>query len=126
VALAMDLAGHGRDRKPLPDGGPGQGDDTKFGDSPVTDMWTYHAVGNCIRGVSLLASLPEVDADKIGVTGISWGGYLTCIVAGLDDRFKVAVPVYGCGFLAEDSAWLKSFAAMSDDWRAEWLKNFDP
>jgi len=29
------------------------------------------------------------------VTGISWGGYLTCIVAGIDDRLKAAVPVYG-------------------------------
>ena len=26
------------------------------------------------------------------------------IVAGIDDRLKVAVPVYGCGFLHEDSA----------------------
>ncbi len=31
AAIAMDLAGCGPDGKPLPDGGPGQGDDTKFG-----------------------------------------------------------------------------------------------
>ncbi len=30
--------------------------------------------------------------------GDQLGGYLTCIVAGLDHRLKVAVPVYGCGF----------------------------
>lgn len=28
-------------------------------------------------------------------------GYTTCLVASLDDRFKAAVPVYGCGFLYE-------------------------
>ena len=46
-----------------------------------------------------------MDRRRIGITGISWGGYLTCIVAGLDDRLKVAVPVYGCGFLGDDSVW---------------------
>jgi cephalosporin-C deacetylase-like acetyl esterase len=128
IALAMDLAGKGADGQPLPDGGPDQSEPFKLPKdrTDLKEMWTYHAVAAGVRANSLLASLPQVDADRIGVTGISWGGYLTCIVAGVDDRFKYAVPVYGCGFLAEDSAWLKQFAAMSDDWRAEWLKNFDP
>ena len=68
-------------------------------------MWTYHAVAAVLRGHSLLAAPARGRPDRIGVTGISWGGYLTCIVAGLDDRLKVAVPVYGCGFLHENSAW---------------------
>lgn len=128
IALAMDLAGKDADSQPLPDGGPDQSDVFKLPKdrTDLKEMWTYHAVAACVRANSLLASLPEVDAERIGVTGISWGGYLTCIVAGVDDRFKCAVPVYGCGFLAEDSVWLPQFAAMSDDWRAEWLKNFDP
>lgn len=128
IALAMDLAGKGPDGQPLTDGGPDQTDTFKLPKDPMNlkDMWTYHAVAACVRAHSLLASLPEVDAERTGVTGISWGGYLTCIVAGVDDRFKFAVPVYGCGFLQEDSAWLKQFGAMSDDWRAEWVKNFDP
>lgn len=128
IALAMDLAGNGPDGKRLPDGGPGQGDDVKF---PVqkTDprsMWSYHAVAAVIRANSLLRSLPQVDSERIGVTGISWGGYLTCLVAGLDDRFKVAVPVYGCGFLHDNSVWLNRFAKMPAEWRKEWVANFDP
>lgn len=128
VALAMDLAGKDADGKPLPDGGPDQTDTYKL---PATrtdlkEMWTYHAVAACVRATSVLASLPEVDADRIGVTGISWGGYLTCIVAGVDDRLKFAVPVYGCGFLQGNSAWLKYFAAMPEDWRSEWNQAFDP
>ena len=79
-----------------------------------------------IRGVSLLQSLPDVDPEKIGVTGISWGGYLTCIVMGLDDRLKVAVPVYGCGFLDQNSVWLPTFQKLPPPWRKEWVKNFDP
>src|SRR5262249_5262137 len=105
VALAMDLAGHGEKRKRLPDGGPNQDDAARCGKNDVKEMWSYHAVAAVIRGHSLLRSLPNVDAEHIGITGISWGGYLTCIVAGVDDRFKVAIPVYGCGFIHENSAW---------------------
>lgn len=128
IALAMDLAGKGPDDQPLPDGGPDQSDTYKLPKDrmDLKEMWTYHAVAACVRANSLLASLPEVDPERIGVTGISWGGYLTCIVAGVDDRFKCAVPVYGCGYLHENSAWLKQFAAMPEDWRGEWVKNFDP
>lgn len=128
VALAMDLAGKGPDRQPLADGGPDQSDDVKFprGDTPTGDMWTYHAVAACVRAGSLLASLPEVDPQRIGVTGISWGGYLTCIVAGVDDRFRAAVPVYGCGFLDHNSVWLPRFAAMDPAWKETWVARFDP
>lgn len=129
VALAMDLAGNGPDGKRIADGGPGQGDDTKFGDftdAEVDRMWTYHAVAAVLRGHSLLASLPEVDASRIGVTGISWGGYLTCIVAGIDDRLKVAVPVYGCGFLDENSVWIPRFEKMSAEQRQRWVRFFEP
>ncbi len=98
----------------------------KFGVVEPGDHWTYHAVANVIRGVSLLSARPEVDANRIGITGISWGGYLTCIVSGLDDRLKVSVPVYGCGFLEENSVWLGRFAAMTPERRVEWTKLWDP
>ena len=128
-ALAMDLAGNGPSGR-LPDGGPDQSDDVKFlkfTDNTVGDMWTYHAVAAVIRGHNLLRSLPEVDKDRIALTGISWGGYLTCIVAGLDSRLKAAVPVYGCGFLHENSAWLEPrFNRMTEEQRTQWVAAFDP
>jgi dienelactone hydrolase len=129
VALAMDLSGNGPEGR-LPDGGPDQSDATKFrqfAETEVKEMWTYHAVAAVIRGHSLLAAQPEVDPARIGITGISWGGYLTCIVAGIDDRLKVAVPVYGCGFLHENSVWKNSaLAGMNADARARWITLFDP
>ena len=128
-ALAMDLAGCGPQRRRLPDGGPNQGDEGKFGDfndDQVGRMWTYHAVAAVVRGHSLLASRKEVDADRIGITGISWGGYLTCIVTGIDDRLKVSIPVYGCGFLHENSVWLPRFARMTPQQRDRWVRWFDP
>ena len=129
AALAMDLAGCGPDGKRLPNGGPPQDDNAKFRDftdDEVRQMWTYHAVAAAIRGHSLLASLPEVDPRRIGITGISWGGYLTCIIAGVDGRLKVAVPVYGCGFLHENSVWLGRLDQMKPQQRQRWVRHFDP
>jgi dienelactone hydrolase len=59
----------------------------------------YHAVADTILANSLLRSLPEVDADKVGLMGISWGGVITSTVVGIDNRFAFAIPVYGCGHL---------------------------
>jgi dienelactone hydrolase len=129
VALAMDTAGCGPNG-PLPDGGPDQSDTTKFRDftdDEARDVWTYQAVSAVIRGASLLSALPEVDHRRIGITGISWGGYLTCIVAGLDGRLKAAVPVYGCGFLGANSCWkTTSLAKLRTEARDRWLRDFDP
>lgn len=129
AAIAMDLSGRGADGERLPDGGPEQSDEEKFRDfapDEVGEMWSYHAVAAAVRAHSFLASRPEVDRDRIGVTGISWGGYLTCIVAGIDDRVKVAVPVYGCGFLDENSAWLPRFEQMGERRTKQWRDQFDP
>jgi cephalosporin-C deacetylase-like acetyl esterase len=128
AAIAMDLAGCGPERKRLPDGGPGQSDKEKFGaiDQPVGDQWTYHAVANVILAHSLIRSFSEVDPSRTAVTGISWGGYLTSIVAGLDNRFKAAVPVYGCGFLHKNSVWLNQFAKMTPQQKDKWIQLWDP
>ena len=128
AAIAMDLAGCGPARKRLADGGPGQSDKEKFGaiDQPSQNQWTYHAVANVILAHSLIRSFKEVEASRTALTGISWGGYLTCIVAGLDNRFKAAVPVYGCGFLHENSVWMNQFAKMTPQQKDNWVKLWDP
>jgi len=138
AAIAMDLAGNRpiegtdayqrKNRRRLNDGGPGQGRDTKFEciSKPVTEQWTYHAVSAAMRANSLMRSFPEVNAGRIAVTGVSWGGYLTSILAGIDSRFRAAVPVYGCGFLNENSKWLNQFAKMTTDERARWVTLWDP
>jgi len=128
AALAMDLGGCGADGQRLPDAGPGQDEEPKFHTiaAGIEDTWPYHAVAAVVRGASLLAAQPEVDAGRIGVTGISWGGYLTCVVAGVDERLKFAVPVYGCGFLHHNSAWVPVFEKMPSADRDLWLATFEP
>src|SRR5829696_1621177 len=50
---------------------------------------------NGIRALDYLQSRPEVDGEKIAVTGISGGGAATFWIAAADERVKVAVPVSG-------------------------------
>jgi len=95
-------------------------------DEPVTDQWAYHAVADVILANSLIRSFPEVDAEKIGLTGISWGGYLTCITAGVDDRFQFAAPVYGCGFLDSGSHWMDRFEKMGPEKTKRWVDLWEP
>jgi cephalosporin-C deacetylase-like acetyl esterase len=70
--------------------------DTKL---PLKEQWMYHALADTMLANSLLRSLPEVDATKIGVMGVSWGGVITSTVIGLDTRFAFGIPTYGCGHL---------------------------
>lgn len=129
VAIAMDLSGNGPDG-PLADGGPTQSDDVKFRafeESDAKNMWSYHAVAAIIRAHSLLLSQKEVDPRRTALHGISWGGYLSCIVAGVDHRFKAVVSSYGCGFIADESGWIEDyFDKMPPANRQRWVKDFDP
>ncbi len=92
---------------------------------PTTNQWPYHAVADVILSHSLLRSLPEVDPERIGITGISWGGYLTCLAAGLDPRFKLAVPVYGCGFYRE-TAFERDIEPLGPELAGQWVNAWDP
>jgi hypothetical protein len=67
-------------------------------------MWWWNARGytpagveawNCVRALDYLQSRPEVDGDRLGVTGRSGGGAYSWWIAALDERIKAAVPVAG-------------------------------
>lgn len=132
AAIAMDTCGcvpvgtYGKWQRHEQGGPPGW--DASFGqlDQPVTDQWPYHAVSAAVLAHSLIRSLPEVDPDRTGVTGISWGGYLTSLVSGVDPRFQFACPVYGCGFLGDNSAWLPAFEKLGKERALLWLSQWDP
>ncbi|MDQ1328134.1 MAG: hypothetical protein QG641_1419, partial [Candidatus Poribacteria bacterium] len=131
VAIAMDLCGC------VPKGEYGNWNHHEFGGPPgwggfeqidwdVEDQWAYHAIADIILANTLISSFPEIDPKRVGMTGISWGGYLTCIACGVDNRFKFAVPVYGCGFLGINSCWLPTFDQMGEEKAKKWLDLWDP
>jgi dienelactone hydrolase len=126
AAIAMDTCGKGPGKREHDRSGPA-GWDASFQQTewPIEDQWTYHAVANIILAHSLLAAQPGVDGERIGLTGISWGGYLAAIAAGVDHRFRFVAPVYGCGFLGEHSAWAARLKGLGAAGR-QWLEWWDP
>ena len=107
-------------------GGPGGWGGFEQMDALLEDHWVYQSAAGIAMAHSLLRSFPEVDPDRIGLTGISWGGFLTCISAGLDDRYACAAPVYGCGGIVTNSAWQDVFAKMPPEHVTRWNESYDP
>src|SRR5712691_357732 len=68
------------------------------------ERWWWHSAGhtpagvecwNGVRAIDYLVSRPEVDPERIAVTGISGGGAATYWITAADERVKVCVPVSG-------------------------------
>ncbi|TDE14515.1 alpha/beta hydrolase family protein [Dyadobacter psychrotolerans] len=129
AAIAMDLSGNGADGKKVAQPGPEQSHENKFDKiekGNLKNVWTYHAVASSILAHSLLLSFSEIDKSKTCLTGISWGGYLTCIVGSLDNRFKAAVPVYGCGYYDESDVFKEPLNQLTANGKRRWMYYFDP
>ncbi len=128
-AFIKDVATDTEKRTPLGNGGPDQTAANKFAsiDREPEHHWTRHAVANTILAHSLIRSFAEVDAEHTAVTGISWGGYTTCIAASVDHRFKAAAPIYGCGFLhTGESNQKPEIYKLPQPSRAKWIALYDP
>ena len=91
---------------------------------PFSEQWYYYFISDIILANSLMRSDGRVDPDRVGLTGISWGGFAAGTVLGYDPRFAFAVPVYGCGFSdATTALWGVGFGGegVSDVWDAKLL-----
>lgn len=131
AAIAMDLEGN------IPDapgaktftrhqwGGP-VNSNYKDINIEMKDQWMYHAVADVYLAHSLLAADTRIDKNKIGISGISWGGVITSIAISNADIFSFAVPIYGGAYLKGSKGYQKQVynTKVADKWdAANWLRS---
>ncbi len=95
------------------------------------DRYYYRRVYlGCVRAVDFLASLPQVDANRMAVTGGSQGGALSIVTAALDSRIKYLGAYYPAlsdvtGYLnGRAGGWPHMFTGSTNTWmnKAEKIK----
>ncbi|MCX7552562.1 S9 family peptidase [Marinicella sp. S1101] len=78
-------------------------DDKKHGDHDLKDV---------VYNKKYLQTLDWVDADKIGVMGGSYGGYLTMAAMAFTDEFEVGVNIFGV------TNWVRTLKSIPPYWEA--------
>ncbi|MEO6520765.1 MAG: acetylxylan esterase [Mucilaginibacter sp.] len=128
AAMAMDLRGNGPGKKHIEGGFDEDNAQTPyFAITPgINEQWMFQAVADVILANNLIRSFAEVDINQTAITGISWGGIITCLMAGVDQRYKVGVPVYGCGYLFQNSSMRQGLLQLNEHDRQTWIRQYDP
>jgi dienelactone hydrolase len=95
-------------------------------DPDVTASSLFDGIVAGIKTFYMLKNQPDVIPGKLGITGVSWGGYTTTMLCGLlGDEVKAAVSVWGAGFYDAGSVFKKSLAKMPENKRELWLQYLD-
>lgn len=128
AAIAMDLRGNDATKQHIAGGFDEPGGLTPyFSVTPdLNEQWMYQAVGDVILAHNLIRSFKEVDSNRTALTGISWGGIISCSLAGIDDRYKAVVPVYGSGYLFYNTAMRNDLVKLGRADSATWVMQYDP
>lgn len=128
AAIAMDLRGNDATKQHIPGGfDEPDGLTPYFSVTPdLNQQWMYQAVSDVILAHNLIRSFKEVDSNRTALTGISWGGIISCSLAGIDNRYKAVVPVYGCGYLFYNTAMRSDLIKLGRADSTKWVKQYDP
>jgi dienelactone hydrolase len=95
IAVAIDGRYHG-ERSPLGKGSAEyEAAILRAWHEPGEHSFFYDTVWDVMRLVDYLETRDDVDAKRIGLTGISKGGIETYLAAAMDERIAVAVPCIG-------------------------------
>lgn len=91
----------------------------------ITASTVYQAVVAALQAFALLRAQPDVDTTRIGVTGTSWGGYMTTMVCGLmGAKVRAGFSNYGTGFF-EDTVFANELGKLPAGERERWFEQFD-
>lgn len=79
-----------------------------------------------LRGITVLSQRPQVDTDRMGVAGASYGGVFATLIAGVDPRVQAGFSFFGAGNHALGTS-LPQFQRMTSlEDVAVWNRTFDP
>jgi len=67
------------------------------------------------RGLDYLASLPQADTKRLGVTGLSGGGWQTTILSSFDERVAASAEVAGIGSMESNLTRPSDTAEVEED-----------
>jgi dipeptidyl aminopeptidase/acylaminoacyl peptidase len=74
-------------------------------DGPKSRLAPYSRVADLQAALTFLGAQPEVDANRLGIYGTSYGGATVVFVAAIDPRVKCVVAVVGIG---NGARWMRS------------------
>ena len=108
MALSLEFIGTGESNKP--------GNDHSFGAQlnlvGLQDDGLFYLAMR--KGLDFLASHKNVDSGRLGVTGLSGGGWQTIFLSGLDERVEAAVPVAGYSSLQQRIEEVEELTSIGD------------
>ena len=127
AVLAIDLPGKGENRRGSRSTGPDMDVPILLQTQPdLSYNYLIHAVAAARYGITFLTKRKEVDPDRIGMVGLSWGGVITLLTNGQDKRLKAAVNVFGAGYVPEGCTWIDWFSSMPAVDKGLWNDYLDP
>src|SRR5262245_48599416 len=94
-------------------------------EGPPLRLAPYGRVEDTQAALTFLAGQPEVDPDRLGLYGISYGGSTAAFTAAIDERVRALVSVTGVG---DGPRWMRAvrtpwdYRALVERGRADWAR----
>ncbi|MFA4843568.1 MAG: alpha/beta fold hydrolase [Candidatus Margulisiibacteriota bacterium] len=127
AVLSIDLPGKGENRPGSRSTGPDMIVANLLRTQPdPSHNYLVYAVAAARNGITFLTQRQEVNPQRIGMVGLSWGGVLTLLTNGQDSRLRAAVNVFGAGYIPEGCTWEDWFNAMPALDKEIWMAYLDP